>query len=153
MAREDLHFRLRIPEELKAEIEAAAAQNRRSMTAEIVARLEDSFAPGSALSAIERSNLTIDLLTAVEAIIEYQLKDSEEKRAILQDVIAAQQKTAGLSRSSTQEEIVAALKEMGEILTDLVERVVNKPMPPSARSVTDILKETADRLRINDVHS
>lgn len=44
MAREDLHFRLRIPEELKAKVEQSASDNHRSMTAEIVARLEDSFA-------------------------------------------------------------------------------------------------------------
>lgn len=43
MAREDLHFRLRIPELLKNQIEAAAEQNSRSMTAEIVARIEESF--------------------------------------------------------------------------------------------------------------
>lgn len=52
MAREDLHFRLRLPEDLKARIETAAEQSRRSMTAEIVARLEQSFehprAPGLA---------------------------------------------------------------------------------------------------------
>mgnify|MGYP001766224447 CR=1 FL=1 len=43
MAREDLHFRLRIPEALKERIEAAAASNNRSMTAEIISRLERSF--------------------------------------------------------------------------------------------------------------
>jgi ATP-dependent DNA ligase len=43
MAREDLHFRLRIPEELKQKVERAADQSHRSMTAEIVARLESSF--------------------------------------------------------------------------------------------------------------
>lgn len=43
MAREDLHFRLRIPEDLKAKIEGAAQSNRRSMTAEIIERLEASF--------------------------------------------------------------------------------------------------------------
>lgn len=43
MARDDLHFRLRIPEELKARIEKSAAENNRSITAEIVSRLERSF--------------------------------------------------------------------------------------------------------------
>jgi hypothetical protein len=43
MAREDLHFRLRLPEALKAAVEQAAEENRRSMTAEIVTRLEQSF--------------------------------------------------------------------------------------------------------------
>jgi hypothetical protein len=40
MAREDLHFRLRIPEDLKSEVEAHAQANGRSMTAEIVHRLK-----------------------------------------------------------------------------------------------------------------
>lgn len=43
MARDDLHFRLRIPEDLKLQIESAAKENHRSMTAEIVARLSASF--------------------------------------------------------------------------------------------------------------
>lgn len=43
MARDDLHFRLRIPEALKAQIEQAAASNNRSLTAEIISRLERSF--------------------------------------------------------------------------------------------------------------
>lgn len=43
MAREDLHFRLRIPEELKNRIEAIAEANGRSMTAEIIHRLETSL--------------------------------------------------------------------------------------------------------------
>ncbi|MBB5041874.1 Arc family DNA-binding protein [Shinella fusca] len=43
MARDDLHFRLRIPEDLKRQIEQQAERNARSMTAEIVQRLEESF--------------------------------------------------------------------------------------------------------------
>lgn len=43
MAREDLHFRLRIPDRLKKRVEEAAALHGRSMTAEIVARLTRSF--------------------------------------------------------------------------------------------------------------
>lgn len=43
MAREDLHFRLRIPEALKDLIEEHATLNERSMTAEIIDRLRDSF--------------------------------------------------------------------------------------------------------------
>ena len=48
MSRDDLHFRLRIPEELKARVEAAAEKNRRSMTAEIIERLEASLGPANA---------------------------------------------------------------------------------------------------------
>lgn len=41
MAKDDPHFRLRIPADLKDEIEAAAKENNRSINAEIVSRLED----------------------------------------------------------------------------------------------------------------
>jgi len=43
MSREDLHFRLRIPAQLKEKVEKAAVRNHRSMTAEIISRLEKSF--------------------------------------------------------------------------------------------------------------
>lgn len=43
MARDDLHFRLRIPDDLKAKVAEAAESNHRSMTAEIIARLESTF--------------------------------------------------------------------------------------------------------------
>lgn len=43
MSREDLHFRLRIPAELKQSISDAADRNGRSMTAEIVHRLQSSL--------------------------------------------------------------------------------------------------------------
>jgi len=43
MARDDLHFRLRIPEDLKLRVEKAAKDNHRSMTAEIVATLEERY--------------------------------------------------------------------------------------------------------------
>lgn len=43
MAREDLHFRLRIPEDLKNRVQKAAESNHRSMTAEIVAALEEKY--------------------------------------------------------------------------------------------------------------
>lgn len=45
MAKDDPHFRLRIPAELKAEIENAARSNNRSINAEIVLRLHESFRP------------------------------------------------------------------------------------------------------------
>jgi hypothetical protein len=44
MSREDPQFKLRMTEDLKARIEDAAKANNRSMNAEIIARLEASFA-------------------------------------------------------------------------------------------------------------
>ncbi|MCA0973402.1 Arc family DNA-binding protein [Halomonas denitrificans] len=48
MTRADPQFKLRVPSDLKERIEKSAAENHRSMNAEIVARLSESFrgAPG-----------------------------------------------------------------------------------------------------------
>lgn len=43
MARDDPHFRLRIPDQLKKQIESAAAEHSRSINAEIIRRLENSL--------------------------------------------------------------------------------------------------------------
>lgn len=60
MAREDLHFRLRIPEDLKNKVEEAADRNGRSMTAEMVDRLELSFNEGSRQDYQRRVDLVLD---------------------------------------------------------------------------------------------
>lgn len=44
MKQTDPQFKLRIPANLKTEIEDAAKQNKRSVTAEILSRLQESFA-------------------------------------------------------------------------------------------------------------
>lgn len=60
MAREDLHFRLRIPEDLKKRIEQAAIENHRSMTAEIVARLYDSMDLATLRATFADSDLALE---------------------------------------------------------------------------------------------
>lgn len=47
MARNDPQINIRIPEELKAQLDKFAKENRRSLTAEIVARLEQSVGTGN----------------------------------------------------------------------------------------------------------
>lgn len=44
MSRTDSQFKLRVPPELRAKIEQSASAARRSMNAEVVIRLEASFA-------------------------------------------------------------------------------------------------------------
>ncbi|MEJ6845122.1 Arc family DNA-binding protein [Sinorhizobium fredii] len=66
MAREDLHFRLRIPEGLKDRIEEAASKNHRSMTAEIIDRLETSFAPVPAEMKAIITEFTHQLIVALD---------------------------------------------------------------------------------------
>lgn len=42
-SRDEVQANLRLPADLRDKLKAAAQQNHRSMTAEVVARLEDSF--------------------------------------------------------------------------------------------------------------
>lgn len=72
MARDDLHFRLRIPEGLKELVEKSADANRRSMTAEIVARLERSFDLDDGLTALT------DRVEELESMVEGQNKQIDK---------------------------------------------------------------------------
>jgi hypothetical protein len=89
MAREDLHFRLRIPEDLKKKVEEAAAKSERSMTAEIVSRLEQTFDEPGRLEQLfaayaelgdEVTELkgTVKYLEEVRKTLENQLDDAAD---------------------------------------------------------------------------
>lgn len=54
MSRTDPQFNLRIPADLKERVEQAAKQSKRSATAEIIARLEQSFAEEAATPRLTR---------------------------------------------------------------------------------------------------
>ena len=57
MARSDSQTYIRLPEDLKRQLDEAASQNRRSLTAEIIARLERSFSDGPAISGVSMKDL------------------------------------------------------------------------------------------------
>ncbi|WP_306915106.1 Arc family DNA-binding protein [Rhizobium mesoamericanum] len=89
MSRGDPHFRLRIPEDLKREIETAARANSRTITSEVVFRLEQSFGrsgadQGGLIEEIEaiRSRLAHvqDLIVKQELNIGSQDRNSKRKR-------------------------------------------------------------------------
>ncbi|WP_114810817.1 Arc family DNA-binding protein [Paraburkholderia kururiensis] len=81
MARDDPQINLRIPLELKERLDAASAKKRRSLTAEVVARLEASF---SAASDVETTidDRTMDLFAEHVAgkVVEALDKRSKAKR-------------------------------------------------------------------------
>ncbi|MGO1079707.1 Arc family DNA-binding protein [Inquilinus sp. CA228] len=65
MARDDPHFRLRIPAAMKRQVEEAAVQNKRSMNAEIIARIESSFtSPAAPRLAEADAEYVADLVAA-----------------------------------------------------------------------------------------
>lgn len=58
MARNDPTIYMRIPQELKDALDKSSEENRRSLTAEVVARLQASFAPGGHGQLVIRMNAT-----------------------------------------------------------------------------------------------
>lgn len=73
MAKNDPHFRLRVPAELKARIEATAASNNRSINAEIVARLEQTYSAESEQSRMlgEQMAATVELTSRVQGLLHH----------------------------------------------------------------------------------
>lgn len=63
MKRGDPQFKLRFPPEVKDLLDAASARNHRSLTAEVVARLERTFLAEAAASRVDLSGIAAaDLL-------------------------------------------------------------------------------------------
>ncbi|MGN6143429.1 MAG: Arc family DNA-binding protein [Mesorhizobium sp.] len=108
MAREDLHFRLRIPEELKNQIEKAAAENHRSMTAEIVSRLQDSF-----VSLMERDEKMEFLENYVETL--------ERERVSLFENTNNQERALQTLKDA-QRTIAIMVKALGQAILDQGDR-------------------------------
>jgi hypothetical protein len=73
MSREDPLMRFRAPPDLKKQIEDSAWMNRRSVNAEIVARLEASFAYE------EKTHTSLDDVMARLAVIEEAIKEGGKK--------------------------------------------------------------------------
>jgi uncharacterized protein (DUF1778 family) len=76
MARDEPQVNLRIPANLKDLLDEASAGNKRSLTAEVVARLEESFDLGKGANAPLIDDRTLDLFAEKVG----QVLDEREKR-------------------------------------------------------------------------
>lgn len=72
----DPQFKLRLPAELKEQIEQAAEENNRSMNAEIVARLESSFVFG--VSVAEELQLMDKIAELAERVVK-RVREEERR--------------------------------------------------------------------------
>jgi Arc-like DNA binding domain. len=84
MAKDDLYFRLRLPEELKKRVQEAAEASHRSMTAEIIARLERSFTddrfqypavfqPAVSSTQVARNDPSRELLESIREVVREEI--------------------------------------------------------------------------------
>lgn len=72
MARSDPQLNFRIPAELREKLDAAAASNKRSLTSELIARLEASFAESAhgesfTISTADAVHLLLKKVETIEA--------------------------------------------------------------------------------------
>ncbi|UVE64768.1 Arc family DNA-binding protein [Burkholderia pyrrocinia] len=79
MTSDDLQTNLRLPADLKAKLKQIADANNRSMNAEVVARLEESFADDGA-SFQQADDRTMDLFAETVASKVVHALDEREKR-------------------------------------------------------------------------
>lgn len=95
---DDAHFRLRVPQALKERIEKAAAAGNRSLNAEIVARLEETFsADGTVVGQLERQAKMLDRLTRMTQQIAAAF-DEKTGQPTESGMLAAVQSELGLDR-------------------------------------------------------
>lgn len=106
MSQETPHFKIRLPLELKARLESSAKEQGRSLTADIVWRLEKSF----------ETNLTYQLLDRrfdeAEALSD-QLLAGEKELAVLRKQLEAASKLKDGGRDGRIAEIAARTKRTG----------------------------------------
>ncbi|MBV7417901.1 Arc family DNA-binding protein [Comamonas sp. CMM03] len=157
MSREDPQMKIRLPADLKDQIEAASKQSGRSMNAEIVARLEGSFNASSVAresvpriletledalgqAALEKGVLKLNLNSLSEALtlllqspaLEEQLKPDHKARLL---ELAARCKTdikdAKDLLTNVQREVDASALLTAESGLILIEELENFLHPPS----------------------
>lgn len=80
MARDDPQINLRIPADLKDRLDHASTKRKRSLTAEVVARLEESFTTEKAAAAATVDDRTLGLFAEKVGEVVGQVLDEREKR-------------------------------------------------------------------------
>lgn len=115
MSRDDLHFRLRIPKDLKDRVEAAASRMHRSMTAEIVATLEEKYPPEDDLREL--------LLSLIEIIGDQSKKDECVRIAYRMKEIVEQPEYDRSLKNDLYMASMAMLRELKIISNEEFERL------------------------------
>lgn len=75
----NVDFKIRLPHELKDKIRRSSEQYNRTMTADIVARLEQSFAPTKATIALNATYFQDNLLKMFDEQVEIARKELKAK--------------------------------------------------------------------------
>ncbi|WP_180004068.1 MULTISPECIES: Arc family DNA-binding protein [unclassified Acinetobacter] len=92
MAKDYTQVNFRIPTKLKEQIEKSANNNERSITAELVARLEQSFELSERQAVIEQNHLNnIMTASANVEVLENLMLEMKKNKAIQEELLKTQQ--------------------------------------------------------------
>lgn len=120
MTKQDLQVNFRMPAELKSELEAAAKRNNRSTTAEVVARLQESFSGELQRQPLTEQAAAMHTLTALyqetlERIADWkrvtQLSETEKIELIHEEATARYLRHAIARAAVPLEERARAVKQ------------------------------------------
>jgi Arc-like DNA binding domain len=118
MAREDPHFRLRIPEALLEKVQESAGERKRSATAEIINRLEQSFELERLARDYERAEIQLAERTRTERDLRRQIEVLEERIASLKSA-----PPVDFTNEAVQQAMVASIEEvMDSVIKDMREQ-------------------------------
>ncbi|MFC0710727.1 Arc family DNA-binding protein [Azorhizophilus paspali] len=104
MKQTDPQFKLRLPAELKARIDQAAADSHRSINAEIVARLAASFEPARESSAVREPVSLYGSYTSSAQLIGTLTEVQEQMAALQAQLRAAHEKEHGQALENSKKE-------------------------------------------------
>lgn len=126
----DSHFRLRIPDEIKAEIEQSALANRRSINAEVIYRLgvEHPTMRGANDVAAEPKNLKANIAPfglRMQPDLKMQIEAAAEanERSINSEIVARLQSTFRHSLPSTEANDAGDLANALHALADRIAKL------------------------------
>ena len=123
MARNDPQVNLRMPADLKDRLDAAAEENKRSLTAEVVARLEESFGDIDVLKDVAREVVTakieseavFDAYRLVVDILRSASGNDEETRRLIAEAVRSLKSTGNTDVESARK---AAIERLAQALSD-----------------------------------
>lgn len=161
MSRKDPQFNLRIPELLRDKVMGAAKANKRSATAEIIARIEASFDRDAAGTSFARPLALGDAESLLDAA---RTAFRKEQIALLTDQLIAEIELTAVRSGDTEFDLtmtgsiadsidkLAALKGTNSMeefaaIMEIVERRIEQAAPPE--SSTKRIRRTREKSRAN----
>ena len=137
MSRTDPQINIRLPDELKAKLREEARKNTRTMNAEIVNRLEMSFASTARLNAgVEKASFDRDLLEEIRLALHVIENEMDDFKTF---AIQAAHSSAGATDGALPEDAIKAILETREMVGEMHEAVkaplpAPKSWPPTKKS-------------------